>query len=144
MSDEHATAYLCADIVVLRYLNNVCSVLLIERAWPPYEGQLALPGGFVNDGETFIQAAQRELHEETGLVVDVAMLHPVNVYDAPDRDPRGRFVSVAYATLLDEPVEPVAGDDARTAQWVLVDDVLAHPERLAFDHARVLQDMMIR
>jgi 8-oxo-dGTP diphosphatase len=142
MSTQHATAHICADIVALGIWKHTQSVLLIERKWSPYQGQWAFPGGHVDDGETFIQAAQHELQEETGLTVNAAMLHQVNIYDAPNRDPRGRYISVAYAALLWNAPTPVAGDDARTAQWVPLVDVIAHPERLAFDHAHILNDAL--
>ena len=69
-------------------------VVLIRRGSPPFEGQWALPGGFVDVGETVEAAALREAAEETGLAVELARL--VGVYSEPDRDPRGHNVSVAF------------------------------------------------
>jgi 8-oxo-dGTP diphosphatase len=110
-------------------------VLLIERGWDPYEGCWALPGGHVDAGETSIAAAARELAEETGISVPVADLRQVGAFDAPGRDPRGRYVSVAYtATLPAAPVAPTAGDDATAARWW---PLTALPP-LAFDHADIL------
>ena len=73
-------------------------VLLIRRGHPPYAGSYALPGGFVEIGETVEEACRREALEETGIKVDVLRL--VGVYSDPARDPRGHTVSVAYVTIL--------------------------------------------
>jgi 8-oxo-dGTP diphosphatase len=122
-----------ADVVAL---TPDGSVLLIERDWPPYEGSWALPGGHVDSGETSRRAAGRELEEETGVRVDADSLRPIGVWDAPDRDPRGRYVTVAYAAVVPAGTPIVAGDDARTARWWPLANL---PERLAFDHADILR-----
>ncbi|MCF3143686.1 NUDIX hydrolase [Streptomyces platensis] len=119
-----------ADVVLLAAGN----VLLIERGWDPFKGRWALPGGHVDRGETSLAAAARELEEETGITVPVADLRQVGAYDAPGRDPRGRYVSVAYTATLPSPVSPMAGDDATAARWWPL-DALPH---LAFDHAEIL------
>ncbi|WP_435271312.1 NUDIX domain-containing protein [Streptomyces sp. 1222.5] len=109
-------------------------VLLIERGWDPYEGCWALPGGHVSVGETSVVAGARELEEEAGIAVPVADLRQVGAFDAPGRDPRGRYVSVAYTATLPAPVALTAGDDATAARWWPLD---ALPD-LAFDHADIL------
>lgn len=114
-------------------------VLLVQRRNPPFQHCWALPGGYVDQGETSEQAACRELAEETGLEL-AGGLERVDVYDAPDRDPRGRVVSVAYTAVLDKAIDPTAGDDAVEAAWVPLDLLLANPTRLAFDHSQVLGD----
>ncbi|MEU4265606.1 NUDIX hydrolase [Streptomyces sp. NPDC025273] len=119
-----------ADVV----LFSAGHVLLIERGWDPFEGYWALPGGHVNVGETSVVAAARELEEEAGIAVPVADLRQVGAFDDPGRDPRGRYVSVAYTATLPAPVPPTAGDDARAARWWPL-DALPH---LAFDHADIL------
>ena len=92
-------------------------VLLIERGEAPFEGALALPGGFVRIDETVDDAARRELREETGLG-DV-FLEQLYTFGALDRDPRGRVVSVAYYALVNLADHRVqSGTDARDARWV--------------------------
>ncbi|TDU67059.1 NUDIX hydrolase [Streptomyces sp. KS 21] len=121
-----------ADVVVLTPAREV---LLIQRGWPPHEGAWALPGGHVDAGETSLAAAARELQEETGVTVTTDALRQIGVWDAPDRDPRGRYITVAYAAVVPVGTTITAGDDARTARWWPLD---ALPERLAFDHAAIL------
>ncbi|MEU6264846.1 NUDIX hydrolase [Saccharopolyspora shandongensis] len=115
-------------------------VLLVQRSWDSdaYPGALALPGGFIDDGETPMQAAYRELREETGL--SAPTLTRVGRYDAPGRDPRGAVVSEAFTTVLPTMPQPTAGDDARAAFWVPLHEALSVPEVLAFDHHQILTD----
>jgi 8-oxo-dGTP diphosphatase len=127
------TIHFTADVVAI---DPAGRVLLVERGDEPHKGALALPGGRVNRGETSRQAAARELFEETGIRVDPASLRQLGAWDAPDRDPRGRYVTVAYVAELPEPVEPTAGDDAAAARWWPING-LPH-NLLAFDHAEIL------
>lgn len=128
------TLHYTAD-VVLRAAGNI---LLIKRRWDPYAGSWALPGGHVDvdKAETSLEAAVRELEEESGVTVPAADLWQVGVYDAPDRDPRGRYVTVAYTATLPSPVPPTAADDAVAARWWPLDTL---PD-LAFDHAEIVAD----
>ncbi|WP_448334008.1 NUDIX domain-containing protein [Streptomyces sp. DSM 41534] len=119
-----------ADVVCIRGGD----VLLIERGWPPFQGQLALPGGHVDPGETSRAAAARELLEETGVEVSAGDLVQVGVFDRPDRDPRGRYVSVAYVVTVDADTTARAGDDAAAVHWVPLDA----PGDLAFDHGEII------
>ena len=108
-------------------------VLLIRRKGEPFAGSWAFPGGFVNEGEKLIDAARRELHEETGVeVVDIEQLYTAG---DPGRDPRGWTVTVAYLARVDPAtLRPVAADDAAEVGWFPLD---ALPP-LAFDHAMIL------
>jgi 8-oxo-dGTP diphosphatase len=108
-------------------------VLLIRRGRPPFEGRYALPGGFVDVGETVEEACRRELLEETG--IKAGRLTLVGIYSEPDRDPRGHTVTVAFLARIRSAV-PRAGDDAATAEWV--EDWRRHD--LAFDHKQILKD----
>lgn len=121
-----------ADVVAITPNNQV---LLIERGWDPYEGHWALPGGHVDPGETSRAAAARELAEETGVKVPPGALEQIGVFDAPGRDQRGRYVTVAYVAFVPADAVATAGDDARKAAWWPLN---ALPERLAFDHADIL------
>lgn len=109
-------------------------VLLIRRGHPPFAGAYALPGGFVEIGETVEAACRREVHEEVG--VEVSGLRLVGVYSDPTRDPRGHTASVAFLALLPDGGVPAAGSDAAAAEWV--SDWQRLP--LAFDHAKIIAD----
>ena len=106
-------------------------VVLIERSGPPFG--FALPGGFVDTGESVEEAAAREAFEETGLHVTLEAL--LGVYSDPARDPRRHTLSVVYIASTREPEKLAAGDDAAAAAWHRPE---ALPENLAFDHARIL------
>jgi len=129
MSDE--IVKYTADVIVVTPSHQV---LLIERNWDPYEGRWALPGGHVDVGETSRDAAVRELVEETGIRVAPYALHQVGVFDHPDRDPRGRYVTVAYTVGVSDRCAVNAGSDARTIKWWPLNDL----PRLAFDHANII------
>jgi 8-oxo-dGTP diphosphatase len=120
------------DVVIFRLHEEMLKVLLIQRAFPPFKGKWALPGGFVNLDETLEQAALREMEEETG-VRDV-YLEQLYSFGDPKRDPRGRVITVAYFALISKDVSLHAGEEATHAEWHPVDRV---PD-LAFDHAKIL------
>jgi 8-oxo-dGTP diphosphatase len=134
------TAQLTADVVLFAEDDDQLYVLVIRRGWPPFEGCWAVPGGYVDPGEDTMEAAGRELGEETGLTAESLRL--VGVYADSGRDPRGRFVSFAYTARLPQLIEPVAGDDAAEARWMPVDEALSVPNRLAFDHYVIVHDAL--
>jgi 8-oxo-dGTP diphosphatase len=111
-------------------------ILLIKRGNDPFKGFWALPGGFVEYGETTEHAAVREVKEETGLCCEINRL--VGVYSAPDRDPRGHTVSIVYVMSVREG-EMKAGDDAAGAEWHSLAEL---PERIAFDHLNIIRDAL--
>lgn len=121
---DHKSPSLAADCVVFDPQGRL---LLIRRKNPPFQGRYALPGGFVEYGETTEQAAARELMEETGL--KATALDLIGVYSDPARDPRGHMVSVAYLVRV-EGFAPQAGDDAAQAEFVAD----WQDQALAFDH----------
>lgn len=137
--DKHAFEpfAVTVDLAVLTLRAGALHVLLVERGQEPYAGRWALPGGFLLPQESAETAARRELAEETGLA-DVTGLHleQLRTYSEPDRDPRMRVVSVAFAALLPDPPEPHGGGDAAEARWVPYDEACG----LAFDHDRILAD----
>jgi 8-oxo-dGTP diphosphatase len=120
------------DVVIFRLHEDVLKVLLIQRAFPPFKGKWALPGGFVNINETLEEAALREMEEETG-VRDV-YLEQLYTFGDPKRDPRGRVITVAYFAVISKDIEVHAGEEATHAEW--------HPVKkisdLAFDHDKIL------
>ena len=120
-----------ADCIVMTRDNEV---LLIKRGNEPFKGKWAFPGGFLNMDETTADCAIRELQEETGLVIDE--VYQVGTYDAVDRDPRGRTISVAYVSVIDKALDVKGADDAAKAQWWSLDSL----SELAFDHEQILED----
>ncbi len=107
-------------------------VLLIKRKNEPFKGRWALPGGFVEYGETVEEAALREVKEETGMDARIKKL--VGVYSDPDRDPRGHTISIVF--LMEAKGETIAGDDAIEARFFDLNDL----PPLAFDHAKIIKD----
>ena len=115
-------------------------VLLVRRKNEPFAGHYALPGGFVNIGETIEAACCREVQEETGIAVDQGDLALVGVYSNPGRDPRGHTVSVAYTVKLQKAQELHAGSDALSAEW----KTDWEEETLGFEHVAILADAQER
>lgn len=130
---EYPRPSLTTDCVVFGFDGENLKVLLIERGLDPYKGYWALPGGFMRMDETIEQCARRELMEETH--VDDIYLEQFKVFSRPDRDPRGRVVTVAFIALIrPQEVQVIGGDDAAQAAWFDVD--MLPP--LAFDHLDIL------
>ena len=128
------------DIVILTLVDQRLSTLLIRRGGEPHRGAWALPGGFVLPNEGLLDAAKRELREETG-VEAADHLEQLGAYGEPDRDPRMRVVTVAYLAVLRAVRNIRAGSDAAHAELIPVADVLNRRKyKLAFDHRRILED----
>src|SRR5579883_2163765 len=98
------------DLVIFTVQHGALKVLLVKRGIPPFEGKHALPGGFVLERESLEDAAMRELKEETG-VSDV-YLEQLYTFGEPERDPRGRVITVAYYALISAEHTLQAGTDA--------------------------------
>jgi 8-oxo-dGTP diphosphatase len=123
---------LTTDALVIK--KETAEILLVQRGIEPFKGQWALPGGFVDIDELLADACKRELKEETGLVIE--KLEQFRVYDAVERDPRGRTISVVFYGFADKSATVKGGDDAADAAWFGLDRL---PE-MAFDHAQVISD----
>ena len=130
---RYPRASVTADAVLFAEKDGQMYVLLIQRGNEPYKGYWAFPGGFLNMDETVAHCAERELEEETGIVLTEMQL--VGIYSAVERDPRGRVITAAYAAMTTMP-EANAADDAAAAKWWPLN---ALPE-LAFDHDKILED----
>jgi 8-oxo-dGTP diphosphatase len=131
---EYARPAVTVDITIFTVRNDELNVLLIKRAEPPFQGEWALPGGFVMEDEDLEEAAARELVEETG-VSDV-YLEQLFSFGAPGRDPRGHTVTVAYSALIpSDNLELTASTDAEGVAWFAIDKL---PD-LAFDHDEILE-----
>ncbi|MDS1271832.1 NUDIX domain-containing protein [Lipingzhangella sp. LS1_29] len=142
------TMAVAVDLAIFTVRDDTLQVLLIERGKAPFLGRVALPGGYVRAQENLDHAARRELQEETDIrsAGDKSGLHleQLGSYGDPGRDPRGRVVTVAYLALGPNLPTPVAGTDARHAYWTPVQELLAAPDTLAFDHATILRDAVER
>jgi ADP-ribose pyrophosphatase YjhB (NUDIX family) len=136
---EYPRPALTVDCVVFGQDEEDLKVLLIRRGVEPFSGRWALPGGFVRMDESLDDAARRELEEESG--IRPTHLEQLYTFGAPDRDPRGRVVTVAYFALVKlTDHRPHAATDAREAAWFSVWDT----PKLAFDHAEVLSTALQR
>lgn len=147
--EKYPRPSLTVDVVLVTLGKAGLRALFIRRKHPPFEGHFALPGGFVDEGETVAEAAARELEEETGL--SGVQLEELGCFSKPGRDPRGWTVSIAHLALAPEGAvsEVKAGDDAAEAAWLALSVEgegrslsLRHEgeavEALAFDHREIL------
>ncbi len=113
-------------------------VLLIERKYPPFKGRYALPGGFIEKGESPKEAIIREVKEETGL--DIKVLGKVGVYDKPGRDPRGQVHSTAFVCLTAGAQLLKETEEAKVVKFIALDELKGID--LAFDHEIILRDAL--
>jgi len=149
--DKYPRPSVAADIVALTLRSEPtgnwraperrrAAILLVKRGGHPFKGSWALPGGFLQPGESLEECARRELREETGL--EASALVPLAPRSAPGRDPRGWILSCPYLCIVTAGAEGVrGGDDAAAAEW----RPLTEPgRRLAFDHDEILAGALAR
>ncbi len=130
-----------ADVIVLtKDAGGKIWTLLIKRGKAPYENCLAIPGGFLDQQDLSIEdCALRELQEETHISVAKGDLNLIGVFSHPDRDPRGRFIGLAYYVWVSQAVydTTLAGDDASAVVKLALEEISNKP--LAFDHNEIFQ-----
>lgn len=140
--DSYKNPVPTVDVVILMHEDPNDEILkdrivLVRRKNPPHGW--ALPGGFVNEGESYAYAAIREVKEETGL--DIDLTEQFHTYSDPARDPRRHVATTVFLAVLVNPDDlPVGGDDAAEARVVSYEE--AYQEILAFDHRRIIQDVV--
>lgn len=128
------TPLVAVDAVIL--LNNKQDIVLIRRKNPPFRGSLALPGGFVDVGESVEQACIREAKEETNVKIKINKL--IGVFSNPKRDPRGHTISIAFlCEPLTEKEKPKALDDAAALEIFPLSKIPSL--KLAFDHLDIIE-----
>jgi 8-oxo-dGTP diphosphatase len=116
-------------------LQKGSEILLIKRKNEPFKDHLALPGGFVNEGEKVETAAIREVREETSLEIEPVDI--LGVYSDPQRDPRRHILTVVFIGIILKGV-PNPNDDSSEIQWMKLEDI--QKKDLAFDHKQILSD----
>lgn len=131
---EYPRPMVTVDILLFRYSESKLEILLIQRKHPPFKGKWAFPGGYMEMQERLLDAAVRELFEETGVQTD--FLFPLNYADDPQRDPRGRTISFIFGGIISPPFPEIReGDDASRAAWIPLKKLPA----LAFDHNVIIE-----
>jgi 8-oxo-dGTP diphosphatase len=137
---EYPRPALTVDCIVFGLnAQQELKVMLIQRNIPPFQGQWAIPGGFVRIDETLEEAALRELQEETG--IHHIFLEQLYTFGDLGRDPRDRTVTVAYFALINLVEQKIqASTDARAAEWFAISNI----PQLAFDHNQILQVAIAR
>jgi 8-oxo-dGTP diphosphatase len=136
---EYKNPSLSVDIVLFGYDGLELSVLLLNRKEAPYINQWTLPGGFVHIDETFLETTERILTSKAG--ISKAYLEQLYSFDDPERDPRGRVVSVAYFGLVNpRKYKIVAGHAANGVEWF---NINALP-KLGFDHGHIFKTALKR
>lgn len=130
---------LTVDIILFTVTSNELKVLLVKRKFEPFKDQWAIPGGFIGLDEDLETAAKRELFEETG--VKNVYFEQLYTFGNPERDPRGRVVTVAYFGLIDSSkIKLKAKTDAKDAKWFSFDKV----PKLGFDHNQIIDSAVKR
>ena len=131
------TRPVAVDITTFRLVDGRLHILLVQRKYPPFEGQWVLPGGFVGPNETVSAAATREMVEETGFDIRHLHLEQMKVYSEPERDPRGPIISISFLAVVpgnDPKAKQLQADtDAGDAKWFDIEDL----PNLGFDHDKI-------
>lgn len=124
------------DLIICASVGDEHKILLIKRGGEPFKSRWAFPGGFVDENEDLIDAAHRELKEETGL--HDLELKQLGAFGKPGRDPRGHTISIVFGTVIHETLPALAGDDAADAQWFSLKNL----PLLAFDHDEIISTVL--
>ena len=136
MKEQHKNPTPTVDIII----EEASRILLIKRKNEPFKDHLALPGGFVNEGEKVEDAAKREAQEETSLVVD--LIDILGVYSDPKRDPRGHNMSTVFIGRglrnSGDEIKAVANDNAAEIEWINIEEI--GNKKLGFDHKHIVLD----
>jgi ADP-ribose pyrophosphatase YjhB (NUDIX family) len=135
MKEHYKNPTPTVDVII----EEDAQILLVKRRKEPFKNHLALPGGFVNDGEKVEDAAKREVREETSL--DVDLIDILGVYSDPVRDPRGHSMSTVFigrGNHKSNKIKGIANDDAAALEWVNIETV--EERSLGFDHKRIISD----
>lgn len=133
---EYPRPAVTTDAIVLARTAEGIKILLIQRRNDPYQARWALPGGFINMNENLLVACERELEEETGL--NGIELRQFRTYGEPNRDPRGRTISVVFWAIIEHETDVTAADDAMAAAWFLINQM----PLLAFDHDQIIAEFI--
>lgn len=122
------------DLTIFTVDNNELKALLVKRSSWPFEGSWALPGGFIDMDESLEEAAERTLHDKTGLTENI-YLEQLYTFGKPERDPRTRVITVGYLAMVNaDEIETGSLEDSEEVEWM---SVYSRPE-LAFDHDEIL------
>jgi len=114
-------------------LEDAGKILLVKRAFPPFKGRWALPGGYIEYGERAEEAAAREAKEETGLDIQLGSI--IGAYSDPKRDPRGHQISIVYRAKKKSGRIKKSKETKEVKMWNI-----AKLPKLAFDHAEIIRD----
>ena len=131
--DSHKNPSPAVDAVI--FYNNTNNIILIERKNPPFG--FALPGGFVNDGETLEDAVRREVKEE--LSINIFLWEQFYTYSDPKRDPRKHVMSTVFIASTTE--MPKAADDAAACHIKSIYSVVYNTISMCFDHGHIVSDV---
>jgi len=137
-TERHRNPIPTVDVII----EQNSRILMIRRKNEPYKGCLALPGGFVDEGERIEDAARREANEETSL--NIHLVGILGVYSDSKRDPRGHLISTVFVGIVPSDnvsVEASAQDDASEVEWINLEAIIK--SNIAFDHKKILSDYKV-